>query len=292
MTAKTGVVLITGATGNTGSGIAGALLAKGYKVRALVRDAAKAGELKKNGVELVVGDLEKPETLTSALFEGVTKAYLCTWNGPTGYQQSKNFLDAVKRAGVRPHIVRLSAFGAPESRIIVDLRKTEADLKASGLPWTILQPTFFMQNIMMTSSTVKDQGAIYWDWADGKAGIIDVRDIVDAAVAVLTSEVDKFEGKSFVLTGPTSVGFADVARTLSKVIGKDVRYVAVPHDAAKQSVVGMGIPQWIADGYAELSAGFARGFADRTTDHVQRLTGHAPRSFEHFARDFKAVWGG
>lgn len=114
---------------------------------------------------------------------------------------------------------------------------------------------------------------------------------MDAAVAVLTSEAGKFERKSFVLTGPASVGFADVARTLSKVIGKDVKYVAVPHEAAKQGMVSMGIPEWIADGYAELSAGFARGFADRTTDNAQTLTGHAPRSFEQFARDFKAAWG-
>jgi hypothetical protein len=60
-------------------------------------------------------------------------------------------------------IRRLSAFGAPESRIISELQKAEEDLKASGLPWTILQPTFFMQNMMMAASTVREQGTVYWE---------------------------------------------------------------------------------------------------------------------------------
>ena len=59
---------------------------------------------------------------------------------------------------------------------------------------------------------------------------------------------------------------------------------------AVQSMVGMGMPEWIAQGFAELSGGFEEGFADLTTDHVRQLTGHAPQSLGDFVADFKGAW--
>jgi len=153
-----------------------------------------------------------------------------------------------------------------------------------------LRPTFFMQNTMMTAPTVKDQGTIYYDWGDGKNGIIDVRDIVDAALGVLSAADGRFTGQTFVLTGPKPIGFAEIAAGIGAAIGKDVHYVPVSHDAAKEAMVGMGLSEWIADGYVELNKGFEKGFANTTTDGVERLAGHPPRSFEQFARDFASVW--
>ncbi len=284
------LVLVTGATGNTGSGVVAGLLAKGVKVRALVRNATKAEGLKSQGAELAVGDLDDPASLTADVFDGVTDVYFCTWNGPNALDQWKNFQAALESAGATPRIVRLAAFGAPESRIIQQLEAAEQELKQSGLVWTILQPTFFMQNTMMTAQSVKEQGAIYFDWGDGKAGMIDVRDIVDSAVSVLTARHGQFDGQSFILTGPQAIGFADVAAGIGKAVGKDVSYVPVPHEASKQAMMDMGVPEWIVDGYVELSIGFENNFANTTTDGVEKLSGHAPRSFEQFAVDFADVW--
>jgi uncharacterized protein YbjT (DUF2867 family) len=286
------LVLVTGATGNTGSGVVAGLLAKGVEVRALVRNAAKAEELKAHGAELAVGDLDDASSLTAGMFDGVSDIYFCTWNGPTALDQWKNFRTALATAGASPRIVRHAALGSPKSRIIQQLTAAEQDLKESGLAWTILQPTFFMQNTMMLAQTVKEQGTIYYDWGDGKAGMIDVRDIVDSAIGALMARDGRLDNQSFVLTGPQSIGFADVAAAIAKAIGKDVKYVPVPHEAAREAMVGMGFPEWIVDGYIELNAGFEAGFADTTTDGVQKLAGHAPRSFEDFASDFAAVWGG
>jgi uncharacterized protein YbjT (DUF2867 family) len=112
---------------------------------------------------------------------------------------------------------------------------------------------------------------------------------VDAAAAVLTGS--GHEGKTYILTGPAAISFHDVAATFSRVLGKDVKYVNVPGEAAQQSMVGMGLPAWIAKGYAELSEGFSENFANRATDNVVTLTGHPARSFEQFVRDFAQVFG-
>lgn len=285
---NSGKVLVTGATGNTGSGLVPALRNAGVDVRAFVRDAEKAQPLKDLGVEIVVGDLDRPETIAPAV-EGVDKIYLLTWNGPTQEQQAENVITAARQAG-NAHIVRHSMWGSEKSRIVQQGDRVEEMLKSSGLPWTILQPTFYMQNTMMAAQTIASDGMLYWDTGDGKLGMIDVRDIVDSAFAVLTGS--GHEGKSYILTGPEAISFHDVAKTFSKVLGKDITYVNVPHEASLESMVGMGFPEWIARGYGELMEGFSEGFANRVTDNVSTLTGHPARSFEQYASDFAQVYGG
>ena len=286
--ANSGKILVTGATGNTGSLLVPALREAGVDVRVFVRNESKAQPFKDKGVEVVLGDLDKPETIAPAV-EGVDKIYLLTWNGPTQEQQAKNVINAAKQAGT-PYLVRHSMWGSEKSRIIKQGYAVDEAVKSSGLPWTILMPTFFMQNTMMAAQTIATDGVIYMNMKDGKLGMIDIRDIVDSALAVLTGS--GYEGKNYILTGPEPISFHDVARTFSRVLGKDVKYVNVPDEAALQSMVGMGVPEWIAQGYAELAQGFSENFANRATENVENLTGHPARSFEQFARDFAQAFGG
>ena len=279
-------VLVTGATGNTGSLLVPALLRENVDVRIFVRDGSKAKSLKDLGAEVVTGDLDKPETIISAV-KNVDKIYLLTWNGETQLQQAENVIKFAKEAG-KPHIVRHSMWGPENSRIIKQGYKIEEMIKSSGLPWSILKPTFYMQNTMMATQTISSDGVIYWDMKDGKLGMIDVRDIADAAFAVITGE--GYEGKEYILTGPEAISFNDVAKIFSKVLDKEIKYVNVPGEASFQSMVGMGLPEWIAKGYVELSEGFSENFADSTTKNVEILTGHPARSFEQFANDFAQVF--
>jgi uncharacterized protein YbjT (DUF2867 family) len=279
-------VLVTGATGNTGSLLVPALLRENVDVRIFVRDEAKAKPLQDLGAEVVTGDLDEPATILPAV-KNVDKIYLLTWNGEMQLQQAENVINAAKYEGM-PHIVRHSMWGSENSRIIKQGYKIEEILKSSGLPWTMLKPTFYMQNTIMAAQTISSDGVIYWDMKDGKLGMIDVRDIADAAFAVITGE--GYEGKEYILTGPEAISFNDVAEIFSKVLDKEVKYVNVPGDASFRSMVGMGMPEWIAEGYVELSEGFSKNFAGRTTKNVEILTGHPARSFEQFAHDFVQVF--
>lgn len=278
-------ILVIGATGNTGSLLVPRLLDAGSDVRIFVRDEKKAKPLKDSGAEVIIGDLDRPETIVPA-FEGVDKIYLLTWNGPTQLQQAENVIKAASKAG-NPHIIRHSMWG-PDSRIIKQGLKVEEIIKSSGLPWTILKPTFYMQNTMMAAETIATQGNIYWNMKDGKLGMIDVRDIAEAAFAVITGE--GYKGKSYILTGPQAISFTDIAKILSRVLEKEVNYINVPGEASLQAMVGLGVPEWIAKGFVELSEGFSENFANRTTQNVEILTGHPARSFEQFANDFAQVF--
>jgi len=281
-------VLVTGATGNTGSLLVPALLKAGVDVRVFVRDEAKAKPLMDLGVEVVTGDLDEPETILPAV-KNIDKIYLLTWNGETALKQAQNVINAAKYEGVS-HIIRHSMWGPDNSRIIKQGYEIEEIIKSSGLQWTLLKPTFYMQNTMMAAQTISSDGVIYWDMKDGKLAMNDVRDIADAAFAVITGE--GHEGKSYILTGPEAISFNDVANTFSKVLDKEVKYVNVPGEASLQSMTGMGVPEWIAKGYVELMEGFSENFANSTTKNVENLTGHPARSFEQFANDFAQVFSG
>lgn len=280
-------VLVTGATGNTGSLIVKQLLERGVAVRVLARDEGRAEALRQQGAEVVLGDLDVPSTLSAAV-DGVDKVYLVTWNGPTAEQQRKNVVAAARRTGTA-HIVVGGALG-PKSRITDQIDSANRFLEESGLPWTILQPTFFMQNLLAAREPIA-QGGLYWDLGEGRVPAIDVRDIADVAVAVLLGS--GHEGRTYDLTGPEAVAFSDMAAVLSRELGHEVRYTAVPTEAAKQFLMSLGFPEWIADGFGELMAGFAANWAAaKTTKNVEMLAGHPARSFEQFVRDFRDAFAG
>ncbi len=282
-----GKILVTGATGNVGSTLIPNLIAMGANVRALVRDESKAQSLRDQGVEVVIGDLDKPATLDAA-FSGVDKVFLATAPSPNQVTQARNAIAAAKRAG-SPHIVRLSAGAVQEMpgalpRVSAQHAEIDAELKASGLPYTILRPHGFMQNTLMAAQTVASEGAVYMPMKEGKFGIIDIRDIADVAAKVLTEP--GHEGKTYGLTGPASISYHDIAAGLSKALGKEVKYVDVPLEAAREAMVGMGLPEWYADAYNEYNEAMSEGLGDFTTNDVEEITGHPARSYETFAREF------
>jgi len=280
-------ILVTGATGNTCSILIPSLISAGQEVRAFVRNEEKAQNLKDAGAEIYVGDLDRSDSIDGAL-EGIEKVYLCTWNGPSASAQGKNIVEAIKRAGTKPFVVRHSAYGTSGSRLIQQIDEVDKALQQSGIPWTSLKPTFFMQNMMMAAQSIQNGGQIYWDWAEGKAGMIDIRDVADSALGALTGKAE--QGKEYILTGPGSISMHDVAASFTKALGKSINYVAVPFEASKESMMGMGFPEFIVDGYVELSQGFSQGFADTTNDNVEALSGHAPRSIDDFTNDFKSFF--
>ena len=292
---NSGKILVLGPTGNVGSALTPRLTAMGADVRVLVRDepseASKAQALKDAGVEVFYGDLNDLDTLHAA-FKGVDKVFLLIAPGPKGGAMASNAIAAAKQSG-NPHVVNLSvAKAAPNhpSRFGREHGETDIELMESGLPHTFVRAIYFMQNTLPAAQTVASQGAIYMPMKNGKVGIIDARDVAEAVAMVLTSE--GHEGESYLLTGPDSISIQDVADTLSKVLEKEVKYVNVPPEAAKEAMLGVGIPEWIADGIIETAGALSEGLGDYTTGDFEKLTGHRANSYETFARDFAQVFGG
>ena len=288
-------ILVLGPTGNVGSALTPRLTATGADVRALVRGVplavSKAQALKDAGVEVFYGDLNDLDTLHAA-FDEVTKVFLLIAPGPEAGAQARNAIAAAKQSG-NPHVVNLSVAKATPShpsRFGREHGEIDIELVESGLPYTFVRAIYFMQNTLAEAQTVASAGTIYMPMKDGKVGMIDARDVAEAAAVVLTS--DGHEGASYLLTGPDSISIQDVADTLGKALGKEVNYVDVPPEAAKEAMLGMGIPAWIADGIIETTGALSEGLGDYTTDDFEKLTGHRANSYKTFARDFSQVFVG
>ena len=290
--AANGKILVTGATGNVGSSLLEHLIAAEVEVRALTHVESKVPSLRDRGVEAVVGDFSRPETLAPA-FEEVDRVFLLT---PPSQEQTTfgvNFLDVAKESGNDLRVVRLSVFKASHeapSRLPKQHAEVEDALTSSGLSYTILRPNHFMQNSMAAAQTVASEGKIYQPFGEGRLGMIDVRDVGEVAAKVLTEE--GHEGHTYTLTGPASISYHDVAAALSEVLNKEVYYIDVPPDVAKGSMMEMGFPEWLADALIEYAKAFREGYAHSTTDDFERLSGHPATSYEKFAEDFAQVFRG
>jgi uncharacterized protein YbjT (DUF2867 family) len=283
-------ILITGATGNISSGIIARLKDSEHSLRALVRNPEKAGELRRQGVEICVGDLEKPWTLEPA-FAGADTVWILTPPGPRAPGQCSNALWAARQGGAK-HVVRMSAFGAAHTAPTINSRLhalSDAELVASGIPFTLLKPHFFMQNLMMAAQSVAQQGAMYFALADGKMGLIDSRDISDFAAHVLTTP--GHEGKTYTLTGPASLSMQQIAAAIGEAVGKTVTYVPVSIDDARLSMTQTGIDDWMVNLLCDYFKAYSTNWGDRVTDDFQRVTGKAARTIEQFARDFAQAFG-
>lgn len=288
----TRTVLITGATGAVSSALVQALRrSERVALRALVRDPNKAGALRALGIDVAVGDLDEPESLPSA-FAGVSDLWLLNSVGPRQPENSMNALWAAKQAGVE-RVVRLSAIGAAHDAPTRNGRLhalSDAELMSSGLQWTILRPHFYMQNLLMSAPSIAAQGAFYWDMGAGRLAMIDVRDVGEVAAKILESAPAEHHGKIYTPTGPASLSLEDAAAELGAGLNKPVRYVPVPHAAARQSMLDSGMPPWVAGLLGEYSVAYERDWGNFTTTHLPDLLGRPARSVRDFARDHAAVF--
>lgn len=286
---ENGKILIAGATGTNGRMVAARLATAGYPVRALVRNVQSAQSLVQPNVELFEGDLNDPTALESA-FESVDRAFIVTAIVPNTVELFQNFFNAAQKT-TGAHIVKFSALGAGDnSRSAIQQQHTESDeaLIASGLPYTILRPNSFYQNMLWSADSIKATGQFYLSFGDAKQSLVDVRDLTEVAFQAFT-EV-QHRGKVYELTGPEGLSYHDVAQQLSMILGREVAYVPVPNEAALQGMIDAGMPEWTARAIAELYSVFATGEYADTNENIQRITGKPAITFAAWASDNKSAF--
>lgn len=282
------MILLTGVTGKTGGETARQLLAKGAKLRAIVRNEAKAADLKAAGVELVVGDVADAETVGRAL-KGVEKAFLTLPNGRNQEAQEKQFADLAVAAGVQ-HLVKMSSMEAvahAETPIPKAHWAVEEYIRASGIGWTMVKPNFFMQNLLSSAAGIKANRKFSLPMGNGTTGMADIRDIAAVCAEVLTGK--GHAGKSYEITGPEVLTFHDVADRFTAVLGEKVEYVPMPTDQFRERMKNVLEP-WHLNAVCELFREIAEIGLDHTTDTFRQLMGREPRSVTQFIQDHVALF--
>jgi len=284
------MILVTGAAGLSGSAVVRELAKQRITVRALVRERAKArglGELP--GVEVYEGDMFSPETLDRAL-EGVTKALMISSSTHQMVEVQCSFIDTAKRAGVR-HVVKFSGkesnLGFDQSRFPFTRMHQEIEgyLERSGLEWTHLRPSQFMQVYLREAPVIASKGALVLPLGEETAlAPIDVEDIAKIAAAILRADVGAHNGRRYEMTGPEGLTMSQIAERIAAATGRAVRFLSIAPEENRQRMLAAGVPPFVADALYEQArerTRCPRAGVDLTTHNE---FGVHPTTFAEFAK--------
>ncbi|MEO0813373.1 MAG: NmrA family NAD(P)-binding protein, partial [Myxococcota bacterium] len=201
-------------------------------------------------------------------------------------EQTRAALDAAVAAGVK-HVVKLSAAGASKdapARLVRNHGLGEQSVRDSGLGWTIVRPTFFMDNFVnFQGESLRSQGVFYGAAEDGKIAYVSATDVGRVIAAALSSP-GAHQSQVYEVTGAEAFSEAEAARQLSAVLERPVRYENVGTEAFKTSLIDSGMSPFHVEGLVFLEDVKAKGWASGTTDVVKLVTGEAPESFDGFIR--------
>ena len=291
-------IAVIGASGNTGSNVAALVLENGLDLRAVVRNPDSCADLAQRGAEIVTADLDDREGVVSAL-TGVEAVYYCSplpvgFDEPFAVEQSRgrDLINAAQSAGAK-HFVMLSAMGpetAPGVALIETKRAIEEHLASSGLAYTILRPSMFMDNVAMAGPEALLGMGLAWPFS-GSALIqpIAAGDIAQIAFLAMTRGA---RNRSFDLVGPEALTFLQMANELGRAMGSEVRFTEISDDVFIEHVgAAIGstkVAQAIAAAY-RLWEHDGSGTGDASI--LEREFGVSLTRFQDFAAKLAETWG-
>ncbi|MFE5393089.1 SDR family oxidoreductase [Streptomyces sp. NPDC056568] len=271
------MILVTGATGNTGSALLRELHTRGAgPSRGLTRDAARTTF--PGTAEAVEGDLTEPESLKPAL-HGVRSLFLVSRLGP-----DREIIEAARTAGVE-HVVLVSSITVqthPHLRPADENLAVELLLKESGMAWTILRPTQFASNAAMWAAPIRNREAVRAPYADTGLPTIHPADIASVARVALTEP--GHQGRTYALTGPEQVTARQQVEAIAAAIGRDIPFEATSRREARAQMAAV-FGEEAADAVLDVTGGDVNDELLRVRDTVSQVTGSRARPFRQWAAE-------
>ncbi len=268
-------IAITGATGRLGRLVIAELLriAPGAHLVGIVRDPVAAKDLAERGVELRTANYEDPAALKAAL-TGADKVLLIS-SSEIGQRvrQHGHVIDAAKAAGVKL-LAYTSILHADTSALALaeEHRKTEALIRASGVPFVFLRNGWYTENYTGNIAAAVEHGAVLGAAGQGRLSLAARADYAAAAAAVLASR-DNQAGQIYELAGDNGYTLADYAAEIARQSGKPVVYKDLPEADYKAALVSIGLPEAFAALLADSDAKAANGALYDASRQLSALVG-------------------
>ncbi len=287
------MILVTGATGNYGKATIDFLLKKGISansISALVRDEAKAEDLKTKGINLKIGDYDNYAALVEA-FKGVDKLLLVSGSDVVNRgKQQENAVKAAKEAGVN-HILYTSfeRKNNTEASPLAFLAKSHIDtenlIKTSGMTYTILKNNLYLDTLPMFFGEQVLATGIFLPAGDTKSAFASRNDMAEATASILLSQ--GHENKEYSLSNTENTSIQEIAQDLSEIVGKQINYVNPSQDVYVQTLTEAGVPTEYIGIFAQFAEAIKQGeFSTEKTD-LEILLGRKPMTAKAF---FKEVY--
>jgi uncharacterized protein YbjT (DUF2867 family) len=275
-------ILVTGATGHIGARVAELLSQQGLPVRRLARDPARAPVLEES--EIVQGDYADRRALAEAM-RGVETVFLASAGAAPMKRAALHgtVMNVAAQSGVR-RLVYLSFQGASATSPFpysADHLLSEAHLKQSGLAFTILRDSFYLD---LLPELADDDGVIRSPAADGKVAWVAREDVAQVVAAVLAG--DGHDGKTYDVTGPDAMSLAEAVARLAALTGNGPRLEPETLEAGRAWRAATGAPEWEVDVWLGSYLAMGTGELSQVSDTVPALTGRPASSLETYFSTF------
>ncbi len=277
-----GAVLVTGASGTVGRSLVEHLLAAGQRVRAGVRDPARAHLPAE--VEVVRLDFTDPATAGPAL-AGVDRLFLL--RPPAISDVATAFGPLVAAAGEVRRVVVLSVMGVNPA---LPHWRMERMVTGAGLAMTALRPAYFAQNLITAfGEEIREDSRFSLASGDGRVSFVDTRDIAAVAARVL-ADVDAYPPGPLTLTGPQALTFSDVAALLTAELGRTITYRRQSLWRRRTDLRARGLPSAYVNVQLVIDLTTRLGLAAKVTGDVAQILGRPPTPMDEFVRDHRTAW--
>ena len=282
-------VLVLGASGTVGHHVARRLLAAGQPVRVVGRSVARLRDLFGDEVDAVRFDLRDAGSWPAA-FAGVDRMFVL--RPPEVGNVRRDLLPplaAARDAGVS-HVVFLSLQGVERNRVVPHAT-VEAWLRSSGLSWTFVRPSFFLENLSGThAADIRDRDAIIVPAGRGSTSFVAAEDVAAVAAEALIRP-EGYRSTAWTPTGTTALDYGKVAAVLSEVLGRPVRYTRPGIPAyLRHARTTLGMPWGMALVTAAIYTAARLGLAAGTTDDIRTVLGREPLGVREWATASRAAW--
>jgi len=286
-------IIVTGATGKTGSVVVTELPKAAYPVRAMVhREDIRSARLKAQGAEIAVADMSDVEGVADAL-KGVQRAYYCPPYDPYMIQGAVAFAVAAKEAKLE-HIVGITQWlASPSHPSLMTRQHWLVDRLFSMTPevaHTIVNPGFFADAYLVTIGLAAHLGVFPWMYGNSRNAPPSNEDIARVAVAALMDPA-RHAGKSYHPTGPELLGAEDMAKAIGRAVGRSVRVVPTPTWLFMKAARNFGMPIDLMSNVRYYIDDHKRGAFElgAPTSDVLDVTGSPAEDFETIARRYAAL---
>ncbi|KOP23003.1 transcriptional regulator [Hapalosiphon sp. MRB220] len=287
------IILVTGATGKTGSAVVFELVNLGWPVRAVVHTLdGRSERLKKYGVEVVAADLFDPEQLFRAM-QGTSRAYYCPPFNSYMIQSATAFMVTAQKARLEA-IVGLSQWlASPSHPSLLTRQHWLIDQMFSMIPgvaYTIVNPGFFADNYLRLINFAAHFGLFPNLTGNSRNAPPSNEDIARVVVAALIDPV-KHGGKTYRPTGPVLLSVNDMTKILSRVLKRKVLPMNMPMSMFLKAARAEGVSAFELSSFRYYVEDHKRGAFEMgaPTSDVYDLTGRQPEDFESIARRYAAL---
>jgi uncharacterized protein YbjT (DUF2867 family) len=197
-------------------------------------------------------------------------------------------IDEAKKVKVQ-RIVDITCMGAEQDDTFM-LRILEKNIEASGITYTHLRPNWFMQNFDSGPmfADIKATGALHLPAADARVSFIDVRDVAAVGFAALTEA--HHAGRAYTLTGKESLSYFQVVEKISRVSGKEISYIPITENIARETLMKRGIPTDLIERWSDFYRKVRQRFCSPISTDVESVLGRSPILFDQYANDYTAAW--